>query len=85
MSRLQSICVASMVFKDNYYGGELIRRTEVEVRVRRLKNGKAAGKDGVMGETIKGGNMAVDWIWRLCNMGFELVLKVCCDCSTVQE
>ena len=29
--------------RDNYFGGESIRRTEVEVRVRKLKNGKAAG------------------------------------------
>ena len=29
----------------NYFEGEPIRRTEVEVRVGKLKNGKAAGKD----------------------------------------
>ena len=29
-------------------------------------------KDEVTGEIIKGGgNMMVDWIWRLCNMAFE--------------
>ena len=40
-----------------------IRRTEVEVRVGKLKNDKAAGKDEVTGEMIKGGgNRAVDWI-----------------------
>ena len=38
----------------------------------KLKNGEAAGKDGVTGETIKGGNdRVVDWVWMLCNMAFE--------------
>ena len=37
-----------------------------------LKKGKAAGKDEVTGEMIKGGgNRVVDWIWRLFNMSFE--------------
>ena len=45
---------------------------EVEVRVGKLKNGKAAGKDKVTGEVVKcGGNRVVDWIWRLFNMAFE--------------
>ena len=38
-------------------------RMEVEVRVGKLKDGKAAGKDNVTGEIIKGGgNRVVDWI-----------------------
>ena len=38
----------------------------------KLKNGKAAGKDEITEEMIKGrGNRVVDWIWRLCNMAFE--------------
>ena len=38
----------------------------------KLKNGKAAGKDEIRGERIKGGgDKGVDWIWRLCNMAFE--------------
>ena len=42
------------------------------MRVEKLKNGKAAGKDEITGEMIKdGGNRVVDWIWRLCNMAFE--------------
>ena len=46
---------------------ELIRRTEVEVRVGKFKN----GKDEFAGEMIKGGgNRVVDWIWRLCNRAF---------------
>ena len=38
----------------------------------KLKNGKAAVKDEVTGEIIKGrGDRVGDWIWRLCNMAFE--------------
>ena len=38
----------------------------------KLKNRKAAGNDKVTGEIVKGGgDMVVDWIWRLCNMVFE--------------
>ena len=29
----------------NYFGGEPIKRTEVEEKVRKLKNGKATGKN----------------------------------------
>ena len=65
-NRLQSTCVVLMKFRVP------IRRTEVEVKVGKLKNGNAAGKDEVKGEMIKGGgNWVVDWIWRLCNMAFE--------------
>ena len=38
----------------------------------KLKNGKAAGKDEITGEMIKGGGVrVVDWIWKLCIMAFE--------------
>ena len=37
----------------------------------KLKNGDAAGNDEITGEMIKGGDRAVDWIWKLCNMAFE--------------
>ena len=38
----------------------------------KLKNGKAACNDEIMGEMIKGGgDRMVGWIWRLCNMVFE--------------
>ena len=38
----------------------------------KLENGKAAGKDEIKGEMIKGGgDRVLDWIWRLCNMAFE--------------
>ena len=49
-----------------------IRRMEVGVRVGKLKNGKAVGKDKVIREMIKGGgDKVVDWIWRLYNIAFE--------------
>ena len=35
--------------RDNYFGGEPIRRDEVEVRVGKLKNGKATVKDEITG------------------------------------
>ena len=42
------------------------------MRVGKLKNEKAVGKDEITGERIKGGgDRVVDWIWRLCNMAFE--------------
>ena len=44
---------------------------EVEVRVGKLKYGKATGKEDVTGEMIKGGSRMVDWIWKLCDMAFE--------------
>ena len=47
----------------NYFGGEPVGRAEVEVRVVKLKNGKAAGGDEITREMIKGGDdRVVDWI-----------------------
>ena len=64
--------VADGLRKGNYFGEEPIRRAEVQVRVGKLKNGKAAGKDEITGEMIKGiGDRVVDWIWKLCNMTIE--------------
>ena len=59
--------------RGNYLeGSQLEELTELEVRVSKLKNGKAAGKDEITGEIIKcGGDRVVDRIWRLCNMAFE--------------
>ena len=60
------MCGFDGVQRGNYFGGEAIRRMEVEVRVVKLKNGKAASKDEVTGEMIKGGgHRVVDWIWKL--------------------
>ena len=51
------------VRRGNYFGGDPVRRTEFEVRDGKLKNGKAAGKDEVTGEMVKGGgNGVVNWI-----------------------
>ena len=38
------MCGFDGVQRSNYYGGGPLRRTEVEVRVRKPKNGKVAGK-----------------------------------------
>ena len=66
------MCGFDRVQRGNYFRGEPIRRTEVEVRVGNLKNGKASGKNEVTGEMLKGGgNKVVDWILRLCNMAFQ--------------
>ena len=55
------MCEIDGVHGGNYFGKEPIRRTEVEARVGKLKNGKGAGKVEVTGEMIKsGGEMAVD-------------------------
>ena len=59
-------------FEENYFEGEPIRRTEVEVRVGKLRNGKVVGKDGVTGEKITVRSYrVVDWICSMCNMAFE--------------
>ena len=52
-----------MIPRGNYFRVESIGRTEVEMRVGKLENGKAAGKDEITGEMIKGGgDRVVDWI-----------------------
>ena len=47
------MCGFNGVQRGNYFGGKPIRRTEVEVKVGKLKNGKAAGKDEVTGDIEK--------------------------------
>ena len=49
------MCGFDGVQRGNYFRGEPIWRTEVQLRARKLKNGKAAIKDKVIGEMIKGG------------------------------
>ena len=39
------MCGYDGVRRENYFGGEPIRKIEVEERVEKLKNGKVAGKD----------------------------------------
>ena len=66
------MCDFDRIRTGNYFGGGPTGTAEVEVRVRKLKNGKAGGKDEIIGEIIKGGDDRVeDWIWTLCNMAFE--------------
>ena len=56
------ICGYDRVQIGNYFE-EPIRKIEVEERVKKLKNGKAAGKYEVIEEMVKvGGDMMVDWI-----------------------
>ena len=55
------------------------------MRVGKLKNGKVAGKDEVTGKTINGGGeLVIDWIWKLCNMAFESGV-VTEDCEDVKR
>ena len=66
------MCNFDGVQRSKYFGGNSIRKTEVEVRVEIFKNRKVVGKDAVSREMIKnGGNMVVEWIWSLCNMVVE--------------
>ena len=66
------MCYFDGIRRGNCFGGKPIKRNEVEVKVRKLKNGNAACKGEVTGEMIIGeGDMVVDWILRLCNMAYE--------------
>ena len=66
------MCGFDGVKRGIYLGGDPIRRTDVEVRLGKLKNGKVASKDEVTGEMVKGGgDMVLNWIWRFGNMAFE--------------
>ena len=47
------MCAFDGVRRGNYFGGEPIGGAEFEVRVGKLKNGKAAGKDEITGVMIK--------------------------------
>ena len=58
--RARCICGFDGVQRSSYFEGEQIRN-EVLVRVGKLKNGKAAGKDEITGEMAKsGGGMVED-------------------------
>ena len=61
-----------VVQRGNYFRGDPIRKTKVDVWMGKLENGEVAGKDEVTGEIVKGGgDRVVAGIWRLCNMAFE--------------
>ena len=51
------MCGFDVIQRGNYFGGEPIGRVEVEVRVGKLKKGKAAGKDEITEDMIKDGVM----------------------------
>ena len=66
------MCYFDVVRRDDYSGEYSNGRTEVEVRLGKLKNKKAAGKDEITGEMMKGGgDRILDYIWRLCNKAYE--------------
>ena len=66
------MCGFDGIWRGNYFEGKPIGRAEVEVRVGKLKDGKAAVKHQITREIIKGGgDRVVDWSWRVCNIAFE--------------
>ena len=87
------MCGFDEVVRSNYFEGEPIRRTEIEVRVGKFKNGKAAGKDEITGEMIKGGGDrvvagfggCVIWLLRvlLCRKTGDLLRSF--PCTRVKE
>ena len=67
-----NVCGFDGIRRNGYFGNEAISKEEVRGRVRKLKNGKAAGIDEITGEMIKnGGERVIDWIWKLCKKAFE--------------
>ena len=55
------MCGFDGIRRGNYFGGEPIGRVEIEVRIGKFKNGKAAGEGEINEEMIKGGgDMVVD-------------------------
>ena len=60
-----NVCGLDGLRRNMYLGDEAITREEV-IGVRKLKNGKSAGIDGMTGEMIKnGGKRVIEWIWKL--------------------
>ena len=54
------MCGFDGIRRGNYFGGESVGRVEIEVRVGKLKNGKATGKDEITGEMVKGGELDLE-------------------------
>ena len=46
--------------RGSYFGREPIGRAEVELRVGKFKNEKAAGRDEITGEMVKGGGLDLE-------------------------
>jgi len=45
-----------------------ISKEEIRLVIRKMKDGKAAGLDGLPGEVWKyGGEEMIEWIWSFCN------------------
>ena len=61
------MCCFDGIWRGNYFGGKPIGKAEVEVTVGKLKNGKAVGKDKIIGEMIKVGG------YRVVEMDLEAV------------
>ena len=76
------MCGFDGIQRGNYFGGEPIGIAEVEVRVGKLKSGKAAGKDEITGEMIKdGGYRVVDLICtRVKEKGLNVRIIVILPC-----
>ena len=56
-----NMCGFGGVQRGNNFGGLPIRRTEVKLKLKKLKNGKTARKHEVTGQILKGGgDMVVD-------------------------
>ena len=58
--------------------------------MRKLKNGKATGREEVNGVMVKGGGeLVISWILKLCNMAFSSSVvpedRSFWDCSMLQE
>ena len=56
------MCGCDGIQRGNYFGGEPISRTEVEVIVGELKNGKAVGKDESSLERWL--RVELTWLWN---------------------
>src|SRR5678816_2366098 len=66
-----SVCGFDGARRNRYFEDEVMSKEEVMGRVRNLKNGKSGGIDEITGEMIKnGGEMVIDWIWKLGNKAF---------------
>ena len=54
------------------FWGRALNKTELETRMKTLKNGKAASMDDEVTDELfkRSGKVAVDRVWNLCSMFF---------------
>ena len=73
------MCGFDSIWRGDYFGGEPFGIAEVEVRAQKLKNGKAAFKDEITGEMIKGGVRFLEEgiEWRLPGLLYADFLFLC--------